>query len=129
MFEYVMLNGVNDSEADAREMVRLLKGIRSKVNLIPFNPWPGAPYTCSSNNRIHAFGRIIMEAGIASPIRKTRGEDIMAACGQLKSLSELKKGQKVVCIYTNSQNATYPAIKIISLETPATTTPTPTKKP
>ncbi len=95
MFEYVMLNGVNDSEADARELVRLLKGIRAKVNLIPFNPWPGAPYTCSSNNRIHAFGRIIMEAGIASPIRKTRGEDIMAACGQLKSMSELKKGQKV----------------------------------
>ena len=95
MFEYVMLNGVNDSPEDAKEMVRLLKGIRSKVNLIPFNLWPGAPYTCSSNNRIHAFGRIIMEAGIASPIRKTRGEDIMAACGQLKSLSELKKGQKV----------------------------------
>ena len=78
-----------------KELVRLLKGIRSKVNLIPFNPWPGAPYTCPSNNRIHAFGRIIMEAGIASPIRKTRGEDIMAACGQLKSMSELKKGQKV----------------------------------
>lgn len=95
MFEYVMLNGVNDSEADAKEMVRLLKGIRSKVNLIPFNPWPGAPYTCSSNNRIHAFGRVLIEAGIASPIRKTRGEDIMAACGQLKSLSELRKGQKV----------------------------------
>jgi 23S rRNA (adenine2503-C2)-methyltransferase len=95
MFEYVMLNGINDSEADARELVRLLTGIRAKVNLIPFNPWPGAPYTCSSNNRIHAFGRIIMEAGIASPIRKTRGEDIMAACGQLKSMSELKKGQKV----------------------------------
>jgi 23S rRNA (adenine2503-C2)-methyltransferase len=95
MFEYVMLAGVNDSEADAKELVRLLKGIRSKVNLIPFNPWPGAPYQCSSNNRIHAFGRIVMEAGIASPIRKTRGEDIMAACGQLKSMSELKKGQKV----------------------------------
>lgn len=95
MFEYVMLNGVNDSEADAKELVRLLKGIRSKVNLIPFNPWPGAPYTCSSNNRIHAFGRVLIAAGIASPIRKTRGEDIMAACGQLKSMSELKKGQKV----------------------------------
>jgi len=95
MFEYVMLNGVNDSIADAKEMVRLLKGIRAKVNLIPFNPWPGAPYTCSSNNRIHAFGRELIAAGIASPIRKTRGEDIMAACGQLKSLSELKKGQKV----------------------------------
>ncbi len=95
MFEYVMLNGVNDSEAQAHELVRLLKGIRSKVNLIPFNPWPGAPYTCSSNNRIHAFGRVLIAGGIASPIRKTRGEDIMAACGQLKSLSELKKGQKV----------------------------------
>lgn len=95
MFEYVMLNGVNDSPEDAKELVRLLKGIRSKVNLIPFNPWPGAPYTCSSNNRIHAFGRVIMEAGIASPIRKTRGQDILAACGQLKSASELKKGQKV----------------------------------
>lgn len=95
MFEYVMLAGVNDAEADAHELVRLLSGIRSKVNLIPFNPWPGAPYTCSSNNRIHAFGRVLIAAGIASPIRKTRGEDIMAACGQLKSLSELKKGQKV----------------------------------
>jgi 23S rRNA (adenine2503-C2)-methyltransferase len=95
MFEYVMLAGVNDSIAEAKELVRLLKGIRAKVNLIPFNPWPGAPYTCSSNNRIHAFGRELIAAGIASPIRKTRGEDIMAACGQLKSMSELKKGQKV----------------------------------
>ena len=95
MFEYVMLKGVNDSEAEARELVRLLKGIPSKVNLIPFNPWPGAPYECSSNNTIHKFGRVLIAAGIASPIRKTRGEDIMAACGQLKSLSELKKGQKV----------------------------------
>jgi len=95
MFEYVMLNGVNDSEDDARALVKLLKGIRSKVNLIPFNPWPGAPYTCSSNNRIHAFGRILIAAGIASPIRKTRGQDILAACGQLKSASELKKGERV----------------------------------
>ncbi|MCE3006518.1 MAG: 23S rRNA (adenine(2503)-C(2))-methyltransferase RlmN [Alphaproteobacteria bacterium] len=95
MFEYVMLAGVNDSEAEARELVRLLKHIPSKVNLIPFNPWPGAPYQCSSNNRIHAFGRILMEAGLAAPIRRSRGQDILAACGQLKSLSELKKGQKV----------------------------------
>jgi 23S rRNA (adenine2503-C2)-methyltransferase len=95
MFEYVMLNGVNDSEADARALVTLLKGIPSKVNLIPFNPWPGAPYTCSSNNRIHSFGRILMEAGIASPIRKTRGQDILAACGQLKSASQRQKGEKV----------------------------------
>ncbi|MBN8544242.1 MAG: 23S rRNA (adenine(2503)-C(2))-methyltransferase RlmN [Alphaproteobacteria bacterium] len=95
MFEYVMLKGVNDSDEDAKRLVQLLKGIPSKVNLIPFNPWPGAPYECSSNNRIHSFGRIIIAGGIASPIRKTRGDDIMAACGQLKSLSELKKGQKV----------------------------------
>lgn len=95
MFEYVMLKDVNDSDADARELVRLLKDIPSKVNLIPFNPWPGAPYECSSNNRIHAFRRILQESGITTPIRKTRGEDIMAACGQLKSASELKKGQKV----------------------------------
>lgn len=95
MFEYVMLRGVNDSDADARELARLLKDIPSKVNLIPFNPWPGAPYECSSNNRIHSFGRILIEHGIASPIRKTRGQDILAACGQLKSMSELKKGQKV----------------------------------
>ena len=95
MFEYVMLDGVNDSQEDAQKLVQLLKGIPSKVNLIPFNPWPGAPYKCSSNNRIHAFGRVLMAAGIATPIRKTRGEDIMAACGQLKSMSELKKGQKV----------------------------------
>ncbi len=95
MFEYVMLKDVNDSDADARELTRLLKDIPSKVNLIPFNPWPGAPYECSSNNRIHAFRRILQEAGITTPIRKTRGEDIMAACGQLKSDSELKKGQKV----------------------------------
>ena len=95
MFEYVMLDGVNDSQEDAAKLVELLKGIPSKVNLIPFNPWPGAPYKCSSNNRIHAFGRVLMAAGIATPIRKTRGEDIMAACGQLKSMSELKKGQKV----------------------------------
>lgn len=95
MFEYVMLKGINDSDADARELVRLLKDIPAKVNLIPFNPWPGAPYACSSNNRIHSFGRILMAHGIASPIRKTRGQDILAACGQLKSISERKKGQKV----------------------------------
>lgn len=95
MFEYVMLKDVNDSDADADALIRLLRGIRSKVNLIPFNPWPGAAYQCSSNNRIHAFGRRLIAAGIASPIRKTRGQDILAACGQLKSLSERKKGERV----------------------------------
>ncbi len=87
-FEYVMLKGVNDSDEDARRLVRLIKGIPAKINLIPFNPWPGAPYERSSGNRIHAFAEIIHKAGYSSPIRRPRGEDIMAACGQLKSATE-----------------------------------------
>lgn len=94
-FEYVMLKGVNDSDADARALVKLLKGIPAKVNLIPFNAWPGAPYECSSNNRIRAFGNIVQDAGFSSPMRTPRGRDIYAACGQLKSESERKKGEKV----------------------------------
>ncbi|WP_085827792.1 23S rRNA (adenine(2503)-C(2))-methyltransferase RlmN [Roseovarius gaetbuli] len=87
-FEYVMLKGVNDSDADAHRLVRLIEGIPAKINLIPFNEWPGAPYERSSNNRIRAFADIIYNAGYASPIRTPRGEDIMAACGQLKSATE-----------------------------------------
>lgn len=87
-FEYVMLKGVNDSDEDARRLVELIKGIPAKINLIPFNEWPGAPYERSSNNRIRAFADIIYKAGYASPIRTPRGEDIMAACGQLKSATE-----------------------------------------
>jgi len=87
-FEYVMLKGVNDSDADARRLVRLIAGIPAKINLIPFNEWPGAPYQRSSRKRIEAFAEIIYEAGHASPIRTPRGEDIMAACGQLKSATE-----------------------------------------
>ncbi len=87
-FEYVMLDGVNDSDEDARRLVALIKGIPAKINLIPFNEWPGAPYRRSSNNRIRAFADIIYKAGYASPIRTPRGEDIMAACGQLKSATE-----------------------------------------
>jgi 23S rRNA (adenine2503-C2)-methyltransferase len=87
-FEYVMLEGVNDSKEDAYRLVALLQGIPAKVNLIPFNEWPGAPYKRSSGNRIHAFADIIHNAGYASPIRTPRGEDIMAACGQLKSATE-----------------------------------------
>ena len=87
-FEYVMLDGVNDSKEDAIRLVELLRGIPAKVNLIPFNEWPGAPYKRSSGNRIHAFADIIHNAGYASPIRTPRGEDIMAACGQLKSATE-----------------------------------------
>ncbi len=86
-FEYVMLKGVNDSPAEARELVRLLKDIPAKVNLIPFNPWPGTNYQCSSNNAMHRFVKIINDAGYSSPIRVPRGRDIMAACGQLKSAS------------------------------------------
>ncbi len=87
-FEYVMLDGVNDSDADARRLIKLIDGIPAKINLIPFNEWPGAPYKRSSNNRIRAFADIIYKAGYASPIRTPRGEDIMAACGQLKSATE-----------------------------------------
>ena len=84
-FEYVMLKGVNDSPADARALVKLIDGIPAKVNLIPFNPWPGAPFECSSNNAIRTFGDIVNAAGYASPVRQPRGRDILAACGQLKS--------------------------------------------
>ena len=87
-FEYVMLNGVNDSDDDAHRLIKLIQGIPAKINLIPFNEWPGAPYKRSSNNRIRAFADIIYKAGYASPIRTPRGEDIMAACGQLKSATE-----------------------------------------
>ncbi|MCW8306691.1 23S rRNA (adenine(2503)-C(2))-methyltransferase RlmN [Acidiphilium sp. PA] len=84
-FEYVMLKGINDSEADARELVRLIAGIPAKVNLIPFNPWPGSTYETSSGNAIHRFADIVMNAGYAAPVRTPRGRDILAACGQLKS--------------------------------------------
>ena len=87
-FEYVMLKGVNDSPADARELVRLLKGIPAKINLIPFNPWPGTRYECSEWDVIERFSDIVFAAGYASPVRTPRGRDILAACGQLKSETE-----------------------------------------
>jgi len=90
-FEYVMLDGVNDTKEDAYRLVELIKGIPAKINLIPFNEWPGAPYKRSSGNRIHTFADIIHNAGYASPIRTPRGEDIMAACGQLKSATEKQR--------------------------------------
>ncbi len=86
-FEYVMLKDVNDTVSDAKELVRLLKGIPAKINLIPFNPWPGAPYECSDWGRIETFAEVVNRAGYASPVRSPRGRDIMAACGQLKSES------------------------------------------
>ncbi|MAC79548.1 MAG: 23S rRNA (adenine(2503)-C(2))-methyltransferase RlmN [Rhodobacteraceae bacterium] len=95
-FEYVMLHGINDTDDDAHRLIKLIKdhGIPAKINLIPFNEWPGAPYKRSSNNRIRAFADIIYNAGYASPIRKPRGEDIMAACGQLKSATERERKSK-----------------------------------
>jgi 23S rRNA (adenine2503-C2)-methyltransferase len=93
-WEYVMLDGVNDSDADCAALLKLIKGIPSKINLIPFNPWPGSPYVCSNDERIEAFATKVLKAGYASPVRKPRGRDILAACGQLKSASEREKGER-----------------------------------
>jgi 23S rRNA (adenine2503-C2)-methyltransferase len=87
-FEYVMLKGINDTPEDARELIRLISGIPAKVNLIPFNPWPGSPYETSSNSAIDRFAKIVMEAGFSSPVRTPRGRDILAACGQLRTDSK-----------------------------------------
>ena len=96
-FEYVMLKGINDSDEDAHRLVKLIEGIPAKINLIPFNPWPGSPYERSDWKRIETFGDIVNEAGYASPVRRPRGEDIMAACGQLKSETErARKSRKQI---------------------------------
>jgi 23S rRNA (adenine2503-C2)-methyltransferase len=87
-FEYVMLKGVNDSTDDAKALIRLLRGIPAKINLIPFNPWPGSKYECSDWEQIERFSQIVFDAGYASPVRTPRGRDILAACGQLKSATE-----------------------------------------
>jgi 23S rRNA (adenine2503-C2)-methyltransferase len=102
-----MLKGVNDSPAEARQLVRLLAGIPAKVNLIPFNGWPGAPYECSSDEAIAAFSAVLMKAGYVSPVRTPRGRDIMAACGQLKSASERVRKQKSAA--TSEEAAADPA--------------------
>jgi 23S rRNA (adenine2503-C2)-methyltransferase len=90
-FEYIMLKGINDSVTDARELVRLLNGIPAKVNLIPFNPWPGSGFECSSRAQIERFAAVVMDAGYPSPVREPRGRDILAACGQLRSDSLRQK--------------------------------------
>ena len=92
-FEYIMLRGVNDSEADARELVRLIAGIPAKVNLIPFNPWPGSAYQPSTRGAIDRFANIVMDAGFSAPVRTPRGRDILAACGQLRTESKREKSQ------------------------------------
>ena len=90
-FEYVMLKDVNDSQADAEALVKLIAGIPAKVNLIPFNPWPGSLYETSDAATIEAFAQVVMRAGYSSPVRKPRGRDILAACGQLKSASKRQR--------------------------------------
>ncbi|USI74212.1 23S rRNA (adenine(2503)-C(2))-methyltransferase RlmN [Sphingomonas morindae] len=106
-FEYVMLKDKNDSDADARELVRLLRHYRlpAKVNLIPFNPWPGAPYETSTPERVRAFSEIVFQAGISAPVRTPRGRDIMAACGQLKSAAERKSRAELDRIAAEKQAA------------------------
>jgi 23S rRNA (adenine2503-C2)-methyltransferase len=106
-FEYVMLKDKNDSDDDARELVRLLKQYKlpAKVNLIPFNPWPGAPYECSSEERIRRFSNIVFEAGVSAPIRTPRGRDIDAACGQLKTAAEKKSRAELERLYAEKEAA------------------------
>ncbi len=100
-FEYVMLKGVNDSLREARDLVRLLKGIPAKINLIPFNPWPGSRYTCSDWSMIEAFSDVVFKAGYASPVRTPRGRDILAACGQLKSETEKLRARAKLMLEQN----------------------------
>jgi 23S rRNA (adenine2503-C2)-methyltransferase len=107
-FEYVMLKGVNDSLADARELVRLLRGIPAKINLIPFNPWPGAPYECSDWAQIEKFAEVVNRAGYASPVRTPRGRDIMAACGQLKSESVKQRASERMAAMRSAELARMP---------------------
>src|SRR6476619_1749356 len=106
-FEYVMLKDKNDSDSDARELVRLIKRYKlpAKVNLIPFNPWPGSDYECSDEDRIRRFSNIVFDAGISAPIRRPRGRDIMAACGQLKSAAEKKSRAELDRIAEEKQAA------------------------
>jgi 23S rRNA (adenine2503-C2)-methyltransferase len=107
-FEYVMLKGVNDSLADARALVKLVAGIPAKINLIPFNAWPGAPYECSDWGQIEKFAEIVNKAGYASPVRTPRGRDIMAACGQLKSESVKQRASERMAAAQSGQLARMP---------------------
>jgi 23S rRNA (adenine2503-C2)-methyltransferase len=107
-FEYVMLKGVNDSLADARGLVKLVAGIPAKINLIPFNPWPGAPYECSDWEQIEKFAEVVNRAGYASPVRSPRGRDIMAACGQLKSDSVKERASARMAALRSAELARMP---------------------
>lgn len=102
-FEYVMLKGINDTKADAKELIRLIKDIPAKINLIPFNPWPGSSFECSTSQSIQEFAALIQRAGYASPVRTPRGQDILAACGQLKSASErLRKSRLTPVLFSDA---------------------------
>lgn len=106
-FEYVMLKGVNDTPADARRLVKLLRGVPAKINLIPFNPWPGARYECSDWETIERFSQIVFDAGYSSPVRTPRGRDILAACGQLKSETQklgVKERERLAALATSASN-------------------------
>ena len=107
-FEYVMLKGINDSPAEARALVKMLAGVPAKINLIPFNPWPGSPYECSDWPTIEAFAAIVNKAGYASPIRTPRGRDILAACGQLRSESKKVRASERRRAETDATDATAP---------------------
>jgi 23S rRNA (adenine2503-C2)-methyltransferase len=107
-FEYVMLKGVNDSLRDARALVKLVAGIPAKINLIPFNPWPGAPYECSEWDVIEKFAEVVNRAGYASPVRTPRGRDIMAACGQLKSASVKERASARLAAMRSAELARMP---------------------
>jgi 23S rRNA (adenine2503-C2)-methyltransferase len=112
-FEYVMLKGVNDSIDDARRLVRLLKGIPAKINLIPFNPWPGSRYECSDWEQIERFSEVVFEAGYSSPVRTPRGRDILAACGQLKSETEKLRAKDRAALMSKSEQDAFRAMSMV----------------
>jgi 23S rRNA (adenine2503-C2)-methyltransferase len=108
-FEYVMLKGVNDSMGDAKALIKLIAGVPAKINLIPFNPWPGAPYECSDWDQIEKFAEVVNKAGYASPVRTPRGRDIMAACGQLKSESVKERASERMAALRSAELARMPS--------------------
>jgi len=112
-FEYVMLKGVNDSIDDARRLVRLLKGIPAKINLIPFNPWPGSKYECSDWEQIERFSEVVFEAGYSSPVRTPRGRDILAACGQLKSETERLRAKDKAALMSKAEQDAFRAMSMV----------------
>lgn len=112
-FEYVMLKGVNDSIDDAKRLVRLLKGIHAKINLIPFNPWPGSKYECSDWEQIERFSEVIFDAGYSSPVRTPRGRDILAACGQLKSETEKLRAKERAALMSKAEQDAFRAMSMV----------------